>query len=311
MLQNVYIGVSRSFPCERACSNDDHALKRVFLYLLVFSEIWFSKFFKILEVKKGISQEQRKLLGNFLSFVCSFNIFFFLFFFRRTPSSILCIYSYKKENIPEQGKKFFPLKMKIRVYISNEPAYSLNKIFGKIILRIVRLIRCLMIKLSTIRVSLDILFIVHFEEKNDSNIYISVYKTTRVHRISNRIYPFPVTNNRDNINARNFSLFRLIHEKPIRFPDPPPCVFFKHSVHRFANFAPGGFPSNEIPSRISIPPRISWLNFENASSVVRYYFEDSTFSLSSLYLPPRPPPLPSFYPLRKLTLRTDYREDGT
>ena len=114
--------------------------------------------------------------------------------------------------------------------------------------------------------------------------YISVYKTTRVHRISNRIYPFPVTNNRDNINARNFSLFRLIHEKPIRFPDPPPCVFFKHSVHRFANFAPGGFPSNEIPSRISIPPRISWLNFENASSVVRYYFEDSTFSLSSLYL---------------------------
>lgn len=127
MLQNVYIGVSRSFPCERACSNDDHALKRVFLYLHVFSEIWFSKFFKILEVKKGISQEQRKLLGNFLSFVCSFNIFFFLFFFRRTPSSILCIYSYKKENIPEQGKKFFPLKMKIRVYISNEPAYSLNK----------------------------------------------------------------------------------------------------------------------------------------------------------------------------------------
>lgn len=115
-----------------------------------------------------------------------------------------------------------------------------------------------MIKLSTIRVSLDILFIVHFEEKNDSNIYISVYKTTRVHRISNRIYPFPVTNNRDNINARNFSLFRLIHEKPIRFPDPPPCVFFKHSVHRFANFAPGGFPSNEIPSRISIPPRISY-----------------------------------------------------
>lgn len=88
--------------------------------------------------------------------------------------------------------------------------------------------------------------------------YISVYKTTRVHRISNRIYPFPVTNNRDNINARNFSLFRLIHEKPIRFPDPPPCVFFKHSVHRFANFAPGGFPSNEIPSRISIPPRISY-----------------------------------------------------
>lgn len=257
MLQNVYIGVSRSFPCERACSNDDHALKRVFLYLHVFSEIWFSKFFKILEVKKGISQEQRKLLENFPSFVCSFNIFFFLFFFRRTPSSILCIYSYKKENIPEQGKKFFPLKMKIRVYISNEPAYSLNKIFGKIILRIVRLIRCLMIKLSTIRVSLDILFIVHFEEKNDSNIYISVYKTTRVHRISNRIYPFPVTNNRDNINARNFSLFRLIHEKPIRFPDPPPCVFFKHSVHRFANFAPGGFPSNEIPSRISIPPRIS------------------------------------------------------
>lgn len=119
--------ISRSFPCERACSNDDHALKRVFLYLHVFSEIWFSKFFKILEVKKGISQEQRKLLGNFLSFVCSFNIFFFLFFFRRTPSSILCIYSYKKENIPEQGKKFFPLKMKIRVYISNEPAYSLNK----------------------------------------------------------------------------------------------------------------------------------------------------------------------------------------
>lgn len=119
--------ISRSFPCERACSNDDHALKRVFLYLHVFSEIWFSKFFKILEVKKGISQEQRKLLGNFPSFVCSFNIFFFLFFFRRTPSSILCIYSYKKENIPEQGKKFFPLKMKIRVYISNEPAYSLNK----------------------------------------------------------------------------------------------------------------------------------------------------------------------------------------
>ena len=163
-----------------------------------------------------------------------------------------------------------------------------------------------MIKLSTIRVSLDILFIVHFEEKNDSNIFPCIKQFGS--RISNRIYPFPVTNNRDNINARNFSLFRLIHEKPIRFPDPPPCVFFKHSVHRFANFAPGGFPSNEIPSRISIPPRISWLNFENASSVVRYYFEDSTFSLSSLYLPP---PLPSFYPPRKLTLRTDYREDRT
>ena len=96
-----------------------------------------------------------------------------------------------------------------------------------------------MIKLSTIRVSLDILFIVHFEEKNDSNIFPCIKQFGS--RISNRIYPFPVTNNRDNINARNFSLFRLIHEKPIRFPDPPPCVFFKHSVHRFANFAPGGF----------------------------------------------------------------------
>lgn len=122
--------------------------------------------------KKGNISGAKKVTWK-LSFLRLFfqYFFFFLFFFRRTPSSILCIYSYKKENIPEQGKKFFPLKMKIRVYISNEPAYSLNKIFGKIILRIVRLIRCLMIKLSTIRVSLDILFIVHFEEKNDSNIF--------------------------------------------------------------------------------------------------------------------------------------------
>lgn len=71
--------------------------------------------------------------------------------------------------------------------------------------------------------------------------YISVYKTTRVHRISNRIYPFPVTNNRDNINARNFSLFRLIHEKPIRFPDLPRACF-SNTVYTDSRISPrGGF----------------------------------------------------------------------
>lgn len=93
--------------------------------------------------KKEYFRSKESYLETFLPFVLS------IFFFpspsegHRTPS-ILCIYSYKKENIPEQGKKFFfPLKMKIRVYISNEPCsvYSLNKIFEKIIIRIVPLIR--------------------------------------------------------------------------------------------------------------------------------------------------------------------------
>lgn len=77
--------------------------------------------------KKGNISGAKKVTWKLSFLRLFFQYFFFLFFFRRTPSSILCIYSYKKENIPEQGKKFFPLKMKIRVYISNEPAYSLNK----------------------------------------------------------------------------------------------------------------------------------------------------------------------------------------
>lgn len=110
MLQNAYIRVSRSFP-RRACSNDDHALKRLFLYLHLVFEIWFSKFSKILKVKRNISGAKKVTWKLF------FRLFFQYFFSppsegHRTPS-ILCIYSYKKENIPEQGKKFFsPWKWK-------------------------------------------------------------------------------------------------------------------------------------------------------------------------------------------------------
>lgn len=62
--------------------------------------------------KKEYFRSKESYLETFLPFVLS------IFFFpspsegHRTPS-ILCIYSYKKENIPEQGKKFFsPWKWK-------------------------------------------------------------------------------------------------------------------------------------------------------------------------------------------------------
>lgn len=233
--------ISRSFPCERACSNDDHALKRVFLYLHVFSEIWFSKFFKILEVKKGISQEQRKLLGNFPSFVCSFNIFFFFFFsFEGHPPLYFAFIRIKRKIFRNKGRSSFPWKWKFVCTFPMNPRILWIKNIWKDYPSNCTIDSMLNDKIEY-NSSLFRYFIYRSFRREKWLEYISVYKTTRVHRISNRIYPFPVTNNRDNINARNFSLFRLIHEKPIRFPDLPRACF-SNTVYTDSRISPrGGF----------------------------------------------------------------------
>lgn len=156
-----------------------------FLYFHLVFEIRFSN---VPKVKRNISGAKK--VTSKLSFRLFFQFFFlfFFFFFRKTPS-ILCIYSYKKGNIPEQGKKFLSLPLENEnscVRFQWTVLYSLNKIFEKIIIRIVPLIRSidrskvgsLMIKEIIIKLeqfSLNILFI-HFEEKNPSiEVYIRVF----------------------------------------------------------------------------------------------------------------------------------------
>lgn len=106
MLQNAYIRVSRSFP-RRACSNDDHALKRLFLYLHLVFEIWFSKFSKILKVKRNISGAKKVTWKLF------FRLFFQYFFFPSLPKDTehppyFAFIRIKRKIFRNKGKSSFP-----------------------------------------------------------------------------------------------------------------------------------------------------------------------------------------------------------